>query len=1203
MENTFKLNVQGMHCQSCETLITEELKELPGISGVQISAKDGQGIVKTNSNSVSVSDIAQAIQRAGYESVVTEDHSMHMGQEQAGEIVESGPEIGVPFSMKLEQRVEAQGRVMQDEKNQPYFDGKLSNYKNAEVNVPKGQEATKNYLEQLVKSVNLFKVFDQLGTEQGSTSLAKPAMVGLPSSPALTPMSGSGENRKVNLSLSGMHCASCAGIIEKSLKKVPGVTQANVNFAAEKALVSFSASQTKTSDLIAAVKKAGYEATEVDAKDTEFDARKRQAEISSYFKKLVFSAILSLPMLYFMFFDFFTKVPGKAWLLPYVGIVSLILATPVQFIIGKGFYKGMWSSLRMKTFNMDSLIAIGTSTAYFYSLITLIIYTVANKTVIGLRGGKIQDLYFETAAFLITFVILGKWLEVRTKGKTSDSIKKLMGLQAKTARVIRNNITLDIPIEQVVQKDIVIVRPGEKIPIDGRVTKGSSAVDESMLTGESLPVEKKVGDNVAGGTINKTGSFEFEVTKIGNETILAQIIRLVEEAQGSKAPIQDFADKVSAWFVPAVIIIAVITFLVWYFLLGSTLAFALMAFTSVIVIACPCALGLATPTAIMVGTGKGAENGILVKGGEPLEAACKINTIVFDKTGTLTYGKPEVTDVLALASKDEDDVLQIAASLEKLSEHPLAEAIYSHAQEEGINLLEVLNFKAVPGHGVQGEINGTTYYFGNRKMMSDVAGVAVEKVGRKQTKLEEAGKTAMLLATKEELVGVIAVADTVKATSKVAVEKLQKMGIAVYMITGDNERTARAIASQVGITNILAEVLPEDKANEVKKLQAGNKKVAMVGDGINDAPALAQADLGIAMGNGTDVAMETGGIVIMKNDLNDVVNSIQLSRETMTKIKQNMFFALFYNVVGIPIAARVFSEFGLVLKPELAGLAMALSSVSVVTNSLTLRFFKPTKRNWISLLAPVVMVIVFSFAFFEFARFSSRMTEPVGAMTVQTASPEIISKAQQLVAASVMKINYAETNPKFFVISSEGTIDLPIQTGQNRLGKDEMIVGASEAEMMIKEKLFEKPGDSLTNFFGVSSMKIVGILKPTGTFLDNAHIIKGETQVVSLADGFAKINNAELKLFYVISANNIPQVFSGSIGGDSLLPVTLGSKKYLPVFVGKAEAEVMQKEKLFAKEGDTLSGFFGNDVIISSILPETKTSLDNMHFVTTEFKQ
>lgn len=1199
MENVFTLSVQGMHCSSCETLIKEEIKELPGITDVQVSFHDGNGVVKADSEQISAENIKQAIKRAGYESVVTEDHSMNQSHQEMAKMEDSTPDTGVPFSLKLENRIEAQGKIMENAENKPYFEGKFSSYKNAEINVPEGHEAAKGYLEQLVNTSKFFNVFDGLNMEKSlppsQPVLSQPSGVSVPKNNA------DGKQQRVNLSLIGMHCSSCANIIERSLKKVPGVNQANVNFAAEKAQITFDPSKAKMTDLVSAVQKAGYKAEEVDAKDTEYDARKRQAETDSYFKKLVFSAIFSLPMVYFMFFDFFAKVPGKAFLLPYVGIISLILASPVQFIIGKGFYKGMWSSLRMKTFNMDSLIAIGTSTAFIYSLVNLILYAIANKTVIGLNGGKIPDLYFETAAFLITFVTLGKWLEVRTKGKTSDSIKKLMGLQAKTARVVRNGTTQDIAIDQVTHKDIVIVRPGEKIPIDGSITKGSSAVDESMLTGESLPVEKKVGDNVAGGTINKTGSFEFEVTKIGNETVLAQIIRLVEEAQGSKAPIQAFADRISAWFVPAVIGIAVVTFLVWYFLLGSTLAFAIMAFTSVIVIACPCALGLATPTAIMVGTGKGAENGILVKGGEPLEAACKVNTIVFDKTGTLTYGKPEVTDIVVLGDKDEDELLQIAASLEKLSEHPLAEAIYNHAQEESVDLLEVKNFSAIPGHGVQGEINGIIYYFGNRKMMADIAEVAVEKVGRKQSKLEEAGKTAMLLGTKGILLGMIAVADTVKPTTKAAIEKLQKMHIEVYMITGDNERTGRAIASQVGITNVLAEVLPEDKANEIKKLQAQGKKVAMVGDGINDAPALAQANLGIAMGNGTDVAMETGGIVIMKNDLNDVVNSIQLSRETMSKIKQNMFFALFYNVVGIPIAARVFASFGLVLKPELAGLAMALSSVSVVANSLTLRFFKPTKRNWISILAPVVMAVAFTLAFFEFAKFSSRMAEPAAAMTVQVASPEITLKAQQLITNSAMKINFAETNPKIFIQTSNSTIDLPIDTGINQLGKDEMIVGFSEAQMMQKEKLFEKPGDTLANFFGVSSMKIVGILKPTGTFMDNTHIITNDTQVISVADGFARMNKSDLKLFYVVSANNIPAVFSNNISKEGLWSVRLGARSYLPTFVGKVEADVMKKEKLFAKEGDTLSGFFGNDVIISSILPETKTPLDDFHYVTQEF--
>ena len=548
-----------------------------------------------------------------------------------------------------------------------------------------------------------------------------------------------------------------------------------------------------------------------------------------------------------------------------------------------------------------------------------------------------------------------------------------MGLQPKTARIVKGGETFDIPIDEVKRGDVVLVRPGEKIPVDGVILKGRSSVDESMLTGESIPVEKNAGDKVIGATINKYGSFEFEATNVGNETALAQIIRLIEEAQGSKAPIQAMADKISAWFVPAVLVLAALTFVVWYFALGASLSFALMAFTSVIVIACPCALGLATPTAIMVGTGKGAEYGVLIKGGEPLEAACKVKAVVFDKTGTLTKGKPEVTDIVGAELSDENKIIGITASLEKLSEHPLAEAIVNYAKEEKIHLPEASNFKAIPGHGVEGKISGKKYYFGNRKLITDVAGLDVGENEKKISKLESEGKTAMILASEKEILGIIAVADTIKENTIEAVTALRKKGIQVFMITGDNKRTAEAIAKQIGITNVLAEVLPEDKASEVKKLQGTGIKVAMVGDGINDAPALAQADLGIAMGGGTDVAMETGGIVIIKNDLRDVLTAISLSRDTMGKIKQNMFFALFYNVIGIPIAARIFAEMGLVLRPELAGLAMAFSSISVVSNSLLLKYFKPNKRNYVSMVAPIVLALVFLFIFIEFGRLSSNM--------------------------------------------------------------------------------------------------------------------------------------------------------------------------------------------------------------------------------------
>lgn len=779
--------------------------------------------------------------------------------------------------------------------------------------------------------------------------------------------------KKIALSLSGMHCSSCARLIENSLKKTSGVKDANVNFAAEKAMVTFDEVGTSVEHLIDAVSSAGYHAEEVRAGDTDFERKKREKEISAYFNKFVFSFALSLPMFFFMPLDFFPSLPGRMTFAPYIGIFSLLLTIPVQFIIGGGFYRGFWSALKMKTFNMDSLIAIGTSTAFFYSAYNYAVYVFAHQSLIGIDGAKIPNLYFETAAYLITFVILGKWLEIRTKGKTSDAIKKLMGLRAKTARVIRDGQTVDIAVESVVHGDVILVRPGEKVPVDGVLRQGSSAVDESMITGESIPVEKNIGDSVIGGTMNKTGSFEFEATKVGSETALAQIIRLIEEAQGSKAPIQNFADSVSAWFVLAVIGIALLTFLVWYFVFGATLAFSLMAFTSVIVIACPCALGLATPTSLMVGTGKGAEYGILMKGGEALEAASGISAVVFDKTGTITKGRPEVTDVISFCEKDENEILSVAASLEKLSEHPLAEAIYSHAQAESIPLENIQDFKAIPGHGVMGQMRETVYFFGNRRLMDETLGLDTKKTEQKISRLEEMGKTVMLLATEKNIVGAVAVADTVKETSREAIGKLKKMGVDVWMITGDNVRTANAIANQVGITNILAEVLPETKASEVKKIQGAGKKVAFVGDGINDAPALAQAHVGIAMGSGTDVAMEAGDIVIMKSDLNDVVTAFELSKETFAKIKQNMFFALFYNVIGIPIAARVFFVFGLVLKPELAGLAMAMSSVSVVGNSLLLRFFQPGKRNYFSLIAPFVMVIVFTTAFIAFASWSSGM--------------------------------------------------------------------------------------------------------------------------------------------------------------------------------------------------------------------------------------
>lgn len=769
---------------------------------------------------------------------------------------------------------------------------------------------------------------------------------------------------QITLSITGMHCASCSALITRKLKKTAGVEEANVNYGANKARIRFDPAQVNEQGLIAAVKAAGYGAVMANEQDREAEQKRRLGEIATYRWKFWTGLTLSLPMLGFMIVSFFPNSPLHEVLLPYMGFLSLLLATPVQFWLGYGFYRGFWSSLKMGTFSMDSLIAIGTSTAYFYSLWNFIVHILEHGSLLG----EVHDLYFEVAALLITFVLLGKWLEARAKGSTSEAIQKLMGLQAKTARILKDGRTLDIPIEEVQVGDTVIVRPGEKVPVDGMVTRGLTSIDESMLTGESIPVEKKEGDKVFGATMNGHGSIEFRAEKVGSETALAQIIRFVEDAQGSKAPIQAFADWVSSWFVPAVIGIAILTFVIWW-LLGAELTFALLAFVSVIVIACPCALGLATPTSIMVATGKGAEYGILIRGGEPLEAACKINTIIFDKTGTLSKGRPEVTNVIAFGGS-KDNVLSIAASLEQGSEHPLAESIVNHAKEKGTTLTAAERFKAIPGHGVEGEIDSKTYFLGNRKLMQKITVSTLEAEEQMQT-LEDEGKTAMLLADEKHILGIVAVADTLKETSTEAVQRLKAMGIEVYMITGDNKRTAHALAREAGIENVLAEVLPEDKANEVKKLQSAGKKVAMVGDGINDSPALAQSDLGIAMGSGTDIAMETGGIVLVKNDLRDVVTAIRLSRATVGKIHQNMFFALFYNIIGIPIAARAFAFMGIILRPELAGLAMAFSSVSVVTNSLLLKGFHPKRRNWLSDIAPIIMAVGFTALFILFAKISS----------------------------------------------------------------------------------------------------------------------------------------------------------------------------------------------------------------------------------------
>ncbi len=742
---------------------------------------------------------------------------------------------------------------------------------------------------------------------------------------------------KVTLNLRGMHCASCANSIQSATRSIAGVASSNVNFATEEAVVEFDEKKTSASAIQKVIKDIGYEAILPDQVDGDSDKKARLTENQDLTRKVwvggVISVVLVTGVLSMMTGIQIPLIPDwlhNPWL-------QFSLALPVQFWCGSSFYTGAWKAFKNHTATMDTLIALGTLAAFSYSV------TVTFNPSFFISQGLQAEVYYEVSVVVITLILLGKLFENRAKGETSEAIRKLIGLQAKTARVLRDGKESDIPIEDVQINDIVLVRPGEKIPVDGEAIAGNSTVDESMVTGESIPIEKKVGDRVIGATMNKSGSLQIKASHIGKDSVLSQIVQLVKDAQGSKAPIQRLADQVTGWFVPVVISIAIVTFIIWFEIMGN-ITLATISAVGVLIIACPCALGLAAPTSIMVGTGKGAENGILIKDAGSLELAHKIQTIVLDKTGTLTEGKPVVTDIFSI-NKNDDELLKLVTAIERNSEHPLAEAVVNHTKQKNITIPEVTEFLAIAGSGVQGKVNNSLVQVGTRRWMDELK-IDTSELHQYQDSWETGGKTVVLISVDNAARGLIGIADKLKPSSQVAVAALQRMKIEVVMLTGDNQSTAEAIAREVGIKRVFAGVRPDQKVAKIRELQAESKVVAMVGDGINDAPALAQADVGLAIGTGTDVAIAASDITLISGDLQGIVTAIQLSRATIRNIQQNLFFAFIYNVAGIPIAAGILYPFwGWLLNPIVAGAAMALSSFSVVTNALRLRNFRPSSTN------------------------------------------------------------------------------------------------------------------------------------------------------------------------------------------------------------------------------------------------------------------
>ncbi|MGB9940147.1 heavy metal translocating P-type ATPase [Methanosarcina sp.] len=948
------IGVYGMTCGHCQKRVADAISSLEGVESVDVDLESERATISFDSEKVSLDDIKAAVRKAGYSTEREKEAQEEIREEISGttEISGAASEATEPALNESKEPKEASQTCPLtetcelSEEEEPWISGPKTGLKEIMLGVSGMTcSACAANIERVLKKkagVDSVVVNLELGRAKVDfdPSLISPKEI----EEGIESIGYKVEKDTVTLSLEGMSCASCAANIEKVLNKTGGVISASVNFPLEKAVVEFDSARISVREIIAAVRGIGYGAS-VRAETVDYEDREqisREAEIRRQRNNLITAAVLGIPVAIGnmgMMFPFLSEFIPSFFFDP---IVLFILSTLILIFPGRQFFVGTFKGFRHGVTDMDLLIAGGTGSAYLISVAA---------TFFDLGPGY-DTLYYDTVALLILFIVLGRYLEVRARGRTSEAIRKLMGLRAKTSRILVDGLEKEVPVEEVAVGDIVVVRPGEKIPVDGVVLEGSSAVDESMLTGESIPVEKGPDSTVIGATLNKTGTFNFRATKVGADTALAQIVRLVETAQTTKAPIQRVADVFAGNFIVAVHILTLLAFFFWFFIgywrygVGESAAmggispflFSLLIGITILVISCPCAVGLATPAAIMVGTGRGAENGVLIKGGEALERAHKLDTIVFDKTGTLTEGTPKLTDLLAVPGNEENQVLFIAATAEKGSEHPLGEAIVKGAEERGIGLGKAGNFRSIPGKGVEAYLEEKRILLGTRKLMEE-NGISFEELKPQMRAFEENGKTAMLVAFESEIIGLVAVADTLKENSREAVETLTKMGIEVAMITGDNAITAGAIAREVGISRVLAEVLPEDKANEVKKLQDEGKLVGMVGDGINDAPALIQSDVGIAMGAGTDVAMESAKIVLIRNDPRDVVVALKLSRLTINKIKQNLVWAFGYNTIGIPIAAGILYPIfhRILITPELAAAFMALSSVSVTTNSLLMK--------------------------------------------------------------------------------------------------------------------------------------------------------------------------------------------------------------------------------------------------------------------------